>query len=36
LPRLAQMAFADPSHGTNPVAIDSASTLERGLMTIFE
>jgi alcohol dehydrogenase class IV len=31
LPRLAELAFADPSHGPNPVAVASAAELERAL-----
>jgi alcohol dehydrogenase class IV len=31
LPRLAELAFADPSHGPNPVEVKSAAELERAL-----
>jgi alcohol dehydrogenase class IV len=31
LPRLADLAFADPSHGPNPVPVPSAAALEEAL-----
>ena len=34
LPRLAALAFADPSHGPNPVKVESAGALEKALETL--
>lgn len=31
LPRLAELAFADPSHGPNPVTVESAAALQEAL-----
>jgi alcohol dehydrogenase len=34
VPRLAALAFADPSHGPNPVKVEDTSTLERALVPL--
>jgi len=34
LPRVAALAFADPSHGPNPVAVDGAAALEKALASL--
>ncbi|HVY47552.1 MAG TPA: iron-containing alcohol dehydrogenase [Minicystis sp.] len=34
LPRVAELAFADPSHGPNPVKVESAATFETALASL--
>jgi alcohol dehydrogenase class IV len=34
LPRLAALAFADPSHGPNPIKVEGATELEKALESL--